>query len=290
MNEQTKTVVITGKSGYLGSLLTTQLEAAGFQVKGIPRPALSQKDELMNEIRSCYAVINLAGAPVLQRWTPKNRKTIYESRVLSTQNLVEAINELPAESRPKKFISASAIGIYKTGFLHDESSTAFDDGFLGTVVQDWEKPLNELPAQIQKVVFRIGLVIGKQASTITKLLVPFKLGLGASIGNGQQAFPFIHERDLARAFVWALEEYPESNTFNLVASERINNRTFTRKLAQLLRRPAFLFIPEIAIKLALGKAAVLLTQSPEVSSEQIQKAGFKFHYPDIDAALKEILG
>lgn len=282
---------ITGINGYLGSMLASGLKSSGHKVAGIDRNLLyGKKTVLSEEIKGSDIVINLAGAPILQRWTTANKKNIYNSRVETTTNLIAAINLVNLEERPKKFISASAIGIYKTGVTHNESSTNFDEGFIGNVVKEWEKPVKDLPVDVQKVIFRIGLVIGKNAKTISKQLLPFKLGLGAKIGNGKQAFPFIHEKDLLRAFIWAVEDYHKDNTFNLVAPKSINNKEFTSAFAQNLNRPAFFTIPEFAIKLALGEAAVLLTQSPKVLSEKIQEAGFQFTYPDIHSALKEILG
>ena len=281
---------ITGINGYLGSMLASELRSRGYKVHGIDRSFLySEESILSEEIKGSDVIINLAGAPILQRWTKANKNEIYNSRVETTTNLIAAINRLGLDDRPKKFISASAIGIYKAGMLHNEDSTNFDEGFFGTVVKDWEKQVKTLPVDVQKVIFRIGLVIGKNAKTITKQLLPFKLGLGAKIGDGKQPFPFIHEEDLLRAFIWAVEDYQKDNTFNLVAPENINNKTFTKAFAKELNKPAFFSIPEFAIKLALGEAAVLLTQSPEVSSEKIQKAGFQFNYPDISSALKEIL-
>ena len=117
---------------------------------------------LQAELSGCDVVIHLAGAPILQRWTKKNKKQILESRSITTQNLVDAINSLPSELQPKKFISASAVGIYKTGAFHNEDSTNFDDGFLGTVAKNWEKPIVELPPRTKKIIFRIGVVIGKK--------------------------------------------------------------------------------------------------------------------------------
>ena len=114
--------------------------------------------------------------------------------------------------------------------------------------------------------------------------------MGAKIGTGKQPFPFIHENDLVRAFCWAVEEYNENNTFNLVAPEPTNNKTFTKALAAQLKRPAIFVIPVFLIKIVLGEAAVLLTESPEVSSEKIINAGFQFKYSNIYSALKEILG
>ena len=281
---------ITGINGYLGSMLSSELQSRGHKVAGIDRSLLyGEQTSLSDNLKGSDVVINLAGAPILQRWTKANKNKIYNSRVETTTNLITAINQLNIDKRPTKFISASAIGIYKAGAMHNEDSTSFDDGFVGKVVKDWEKPVKELPVDVQKIIFRIGLVIGKNAKTISKQLLPFKLGLGAKIGSGKQPFPFIHEEDLLRAFIWAVEDHENDNTFNLVAPENINNKEFTFAFAQSLNRPAFFTIPEFAIKLALGKAAVLLTQSPKVSSEKIQKAGFQFNYPNIASALKEIL-
>ncbi|WP_340112466.1 TIGR01777 family oxidoreductase [Maribellus mangrovi] len=284
-----KKIVISGQSGYIGSLITKRLEKNGFRVEGIPRNRLNIADELRKQLRSAYAIINLAGAPILQRWTSENRKIIYDSRVQTTKNLVKVVEDLPLNERPRKFISASAIGIYKAGFSHDESSMNFDTGFVGKVVRDWEAPTGELPLDVQQTIFRIGPVIGKKSQMIKRLLLPFKLGLGATIGNGKQAFPFIHSKDLTRAFVWAIENELPNGTYNLVAPETPTNKAFTKTLAKKLKRPAFLFIPGFALKLMFGQAAEMLIQSPEVSADKLLKAGFKFDYPNIDSALTEIV-
>jgi len=284
-------IKITGINGYLGTSIAQQLSAQGHEVSGINRRLLyDAHTTLAAEIMGSDIIINLAGAPVLQRWTKKNKQEIYNSRIKTTTNLAAAIAALQPHQRPKKLIAASAIGIYKAGLLHDENSTTFDSGFLGHVVQHWEQALKQLPDDIQKTVFRIGLVLGKNAKIISSQRLPFKLGLGAKIGNGKQAFPFIHETDLVRAFVWAATEYSGNNaTFNLVAPQSIDNATFTRSFARQLHRPSFFSIPDFAIQLALGEAATLLTQSPAVSSAKIIDAGFQFKFPDIDSALQEIL-
>ncbi len=284
-------VKITGINGYLGGSIAQKLKAQGHNVSGISRHLLyDDHSALAAEIAGSDVIIHLAGAPVFQRWTAKNKREIYSSRVSTTANLVAAIASLRPHQRPRKLISASAIGIYKAGLQHNESSTAFDPGFLGHVVQQWEQALEQVPADVQTTVFRIGLVLGKKARIISSQLLPFKLGLGAKIGSGKQAFPFVHETDLVRAFVWAATEYSGSNaTFNLVAPQSIDNATFTRSFARQLHRPAFFSIPVFAIQLALGEAATLLTQSPAVSSEKIIDAGFQFKFSDIDSTLQEIL-
>jgi uncharacterized protein len=281
---------ITGISGYLGRGISEELQKNGHEVLGIERKLIyGSLATLSKEIEGTDVIINLAGAPILQRWTERKKILIHESRVRTTRNLVKAINLMPQHKQPKKFISASAIGIYKSGFSHDENSTNFDEGFVGKVVQDWENACSELPLHIQKNILRIGLVLGKEAKTITNLLLPFKLGLGATIGNGKQSFPFIHETDVIRAFIWTVEDSDQSGTFNLVAPENISNKEFTKALAKALNRPAVFSIPEFVLKMVLGEAAVLLTESPTVEPKNLLVAGFEYRYPHIESTLKEIV-
>jgi len=281
---------ITGFSGYLGIGISEALKKQGHNVLGIERKLIyGSTATLSKNIEDSDIIINLAGAPVLQRWTKRKKTLVYESRVRTTRNLVKAINSLPQDNQPKKFISASAIGIYKSGFKHDENSTNFDDGFIGTVTKDWEEASSGLVKNVQRNIFRIGLVLGKNAKTITNLLLPFKLGLGSIFGKGKQPFPFVHEKDVIAAFVWAVNDLDNSGIFNLVAPEHISNKEFTKTLAKILNRPAFFSIPDFVLKLIMGEVAVLLTESPEVEPKNLIKLGFLFKYPDIKTTLAEIL-
>lgn len=281
---------LTGSNGYIGKLLTERLREKGHCVLGIQRKHLyGQTSVLKGEIRGTDVIINLAGAPILQRWTEKNKKIIYDSRIVTTRNLVQAISELPETDRPKKIVSVSAIGIYKSGLAHTEESTDFDEGFVGKVVKDWEQEIKRLPDSIQTTIFRLGLVLGKEAKTITNLLLPFKMGLGGKIGSGEQAFPFIHEHDVINAFVWAVENEKKSGIYNLTAPENISNKKFTEALAKELKRPAIFSTPAFFLKLIFGEAAELLTQSPKVSSEKLVKAGYNFEFPNIHSALQNII-
>jgi len=281
---------ITGISGYLGIGISEELRKQGHEVSGIERKIIYGSTGILSkEIEGTDAIINLAGAPILQRWTKRKKTLIHESRVRTTRNLVQAINALPNEKQPKKFINASAIGIYKSGFTHDENSINYSDRFDGIVVKDWENASNDLPSTIQKNILRIGLVLGKEAKTITNLLLPFKLGLGATLGNGKQPFPFVHEKDVFRTFAWAVENLDKDGIFNVVAPERITNKEFTKTLAKALNRPAIFSIPKFVFKIVLGEAAVLLTESPEVKPKNLLEAGFHFHYPEIISTLRDIL-
>lgn len=285
-----KQIKITGIHGYLGSLLSTELTKKGNTVSGIRRQLLyGDTKELANEIKNCDIVINLAGVNILRRWTKKNKALIYDSRVQTTTNLVNAVKVLSEVERPSQLISASAIGIYAAGKVHDETSTDFDNGFVGRVVRDWEKPLEELPESVRTTIFRIAPVLGKESKTISNLLLPFKLGLGGKIASGHQPFPFVHEKDVVKAFIWAIENNDKKGVYNLSAPEDITNSGFTKQLAKMLNRPAFLPVPVFALKLLYGEAAEILVQSPQATPKALLEAGFTFEFPDIQTTLSNIL-
>lgn len=283
-------IKITGISGYLGAIISEELTKQGHDVSGIQRKFIYGSIEtLSKQIEGADIIINLAGAPILQRWTDRTKRLIYESRVRTSTNIVKAINSLPKEKQPSKFISASAVGIYKPGMNHDESSTNFDTDFVGKVVQDWEAASNDLPSKIQKIIFRIGIVLGKEAKSVKNLILPTKMGLAATLGNGEQAFPFIHEKDLLRAFLFAVNQFDKSETFNLVAPEQINNKQFTKSFAKHLNRNLWFSIPTFLLKTGLGEASTLLTEGAWVYPKNLLDAGFEFKYPSIEDTLSNIL-
>jgi uncharacterized protein (TIGR01777 family) len=283
-------IAITGSGGYIGQKLTSRLQAEGHVCIPVKRELLNDKTEKISELLAVAdLVVNLAGAPVLQRWTTRNKAEIYESRVLTTQKLVSAIHLLPEGKRPATFISASAVGIYRNNEMHDESSKRFDDGFLGRLVQDWENASSGLPENVRRVIFRISLVLGNDSKTIQMMLPAFKMGLGGKIGNGKQPFPFIHVDDLVSAILWAIKNDGATGIYNLTAPHIISNREFTIRLARKLKRPSFFTIPPFALKIAFGQAARLLTQSPVIIPKRLTDSGFTFSKPTIEEALEEIV-
>jgi uncharacterized protein (TIGR01777 family) len=283
-------VKITGAGGYLGKLITEELSNRGHKISALSRKILYETPELLSErIAGTNAVINLTGAPILQRWTKKNRDIIYNSRVLTAQNIVKAVNLLPGQLRPQKIISASAIGIYNVNRLHDENSSDFDSGFLGNLVKDWENAWKSLPENVSMTIFRIAVVLGSEAVTIKKLLIPFKLGIGGKIGTGKQPFPFIHEKDVCEAFLLTLENKLSPGIYNLAAPNRITNEDFTKALAKTVRKPAIFSVPAFALKIIYGKAAGILTNSPAVIPSKLLESGFNFKYPTIEEVLKDII-
>lgn len=282
-------IIISGSNGYIGRNLKKEFKQKGHICISLDRMSLYDIPALTGILRESDAVIHLAGAPILQRWTKTNKTEILDSRVITTKNITNAINLLPENKRPNTFISASAVGIYSPDQVHTESSTSFSGDFVGEVVKQWEAASEELDDSVRKIIFRIGLVVGKEAKTMTNLLPIFKLGLGGKIGSGKQSFPFVHIEDVIQAILWVLSNQETTGIYNLVAPERINNLQFTKAISKSLKRPAFFTVPEIALKLVYGEAASLLFQSPEVIPERLIKSGFKFQYPDIQSSLKEII-
>lgn len=281
-------IAISGASGYIAQNLIGKLSSPENEIIRINREVLYQPDLLKTALTGVDVVINLAGAPILQRWTASKKEEIMRSRAESTRNIVQTINRIEAEFRPRILLQASAVGIYAVDKSHDETSQNFDDGFVGEVVKAWEKPTLELTQTVRKVIFRIGVVLGKDSQTIKNILPVFQKSLGGKIGTGQQPFPFVHIDDLTGAFFWAMRNAEVHGVYNLVAPEGINNLEFTTELSRQLRRPAFFKVPAAALKLLYGEASSLLLSAPMVKPSRLLKYGFRFKYPDIATALSEI--
>lgn len=282
-------VALSGSNGYIAGKLIQKLNETSHTVVRLNRSSLSNVDELISLISGADVVVNLAGAPIFTRWTESNKKTILNSRVQSTTNIVRAINSLSADKKPKLLISASAIGIYKSGHSHTESNNIPGDDFVSSVVKSWEEATDGLDSEVRRVIFRIGLVLGKEAKTVQNLLPLFKWGLGGKLGSGKQPFPFIHIDDLVNAMLWSITNEKAGGIYNLVAPQQINNAQFTKALAHSVHRPAIFTVPAFALRLVLGQTSSLLLQNPELHPERLINDGFTFSYPEITGCLNQIV-
>jgi len=283
-------IAVTGSNGYIAQNLIIKFKSAGYNIVRIQRAELYEKESLKKAISGIDTVIHLAGSPIFRRWTKTGKDEILNSRILPTANLVIVINELPLDKRPKTFISASAIGIYMSGQSHTENSTDFSKGFTGIVAHQWEEASQNLDHSVRRVIFRIGVVIGKESATIKKLLPIFKMGLGGKIASGKQPFPFVHIDDVVNSFFWACQNKEVSGVFNLAAPQNIDNKQFTKALARKLKRIAIFSVPEVALKLIFGETAIMLTESPQAFPERLLQYGYHFKFPDIESCLEEIIG
>lgn len=284
-------IVITGGTGFLGRHLTSHLMSLGHTIILVQRADLVQGTTRLSKlIKSTDCIINLAGSPVIKRWTRKNRKEILDSRLQTTNRLVGAIRMLDPSDRPSSLLSASAIGIYDSKNIHREDSVDFDDNFLASVCRQWESCLEPLrETEVRVCILRIGIVLGKEGGMLKKLLPLFRFGLGGKIGTGEQGFSFIHYLDFCRAVEFLIPNEGCSGIFNMTSPELSTNKLFTSALAYECHRPAFMTVPEMALKLVFGEASVALLKGQLVIPQHLLECGFVFQYPTLSAALRDNL-
>ncbi|WP_044417833.1 TIGR01777 family oxidoreductase [Halarcobacter anaerophilus] len=282
-----KTVAITGASGFVGSNLKNYFSNLGFKVVGIKREELKDSKKLTKTVEESEFIINLAGANIINRWTDSYKKLLYSSRIDTTKALIEAMKK--AEKKPKLFISTSAVGIYKNRSCYDEENFEYSDGFLANLCKDWEKEAlkaNELG--IRTAIFRFGIVLGK-GGALSKMLTPFKLGVGGTIGDGNQYFSFIHIDDLLNAYKFIYENSSLEGIFNLAAPISTTNKGLTKALGKALHRPTILPIPQFVLNLVFSEGAKVLTDGQCVIPKRLLDSGFIFENSSIKEAIEKSL-
>jgi uncharacterized protein len=294
-------IAITGASGLVGRRLLDEFHSHSLTVLGRGARDLpvgtkfAHWDALTGPppaegLTGADVVVHLAGEPVAQRWTDSAKARIRDSRVIGTRNLVEGLGRLLRP--PRVLVCASAVGIY--GSRGDEvlsEASAPGTGFLAEVCQAWEKEAEAaagLGARVVRV--RIGIVLAQDGGALAKMLPPFRAGLGGPLGSGRQWMSWIHLDDLAGIVFHAVGHDTVRGAINAVAPAPATNRQFTRALAGALHRPAFLPVPEIALRLLFGEMAEVLLGSQRALPFAAQASGYKFQHPDLNAALAQILG
>jgi uncharacterized protein len=279
-------VAITGASGMIGKRLRQRVVEAGQMALPISRAA---GDSAMAEIlASADAIVHLAGEPVAQRWTDSAKKRIHDSRVEGTRHLVNAMS---AQShRPRVLVCASAVGYYGSRgdqILTEASSPGAD--FLARVVVGWEEAAQLAESLGLRVVrLRLGMVLG-HGGALAKLLPPFRFGLGGRLGSGHQWMAWIHVDDAVNLILFALNYAAVRGAVNATAPHPVTNEEFTGRLALELHRPAIVPVPSFALKLVFGEMSEVLLASQRVLPTVAKSAGFRFQYPDLQAALGNIL-
>lgn len=288
MNHQ-KTAAISGTTGLIGGELRKHFEQSGWKVILLGRKDFALSDEaLAQNISDVDAVLHFAGAPIIKRWTKKYKQEIYDSRILTTRKLVNAIEI--STKKPRVMIAAAAVGIYNQECVQDEYSNQFDDGFIGKLCLDWEAEADRAKALTRLAIVRLGIVLTKKGGALKTMLLPFRMGLGGKIADGNQPFAWIHLSDVVKAVDFLVHTEKTNGVYNLVAPELINNRQFTVALAKVLNRPAILPVPAFALMLLYGEAALTLTSGQKVVPMRLVKDGFEFGFPEIKGALGNLLG
>ena len=270
----------------IGTFLAEYMKSYEIMKIGREDFSLANDDFARKYLRS-DVLINLSGAPVIRRWTKKNMQEIIESRIHTTRKLARIIK---GDSGHKRlYISASAIGLYNDRDEHTEKSQKWGKGFMKEVVQAWEKEVRQLENQQTNIcIIRIGIVLSPTGGMIKKLLPVFSLGMGARIGKGDQFFSWIHIEDLARAVTHIIEG-SHAGVYNLTAPKYTTNRDLTNMLAGIMNKPALLAVPVFMLKLLYGRGAAAIIGGQAVIPERLINEGFRFLYPDLNEALKDIV-
>jgi uncharacterized protein (TIGR01777 family) len=281
-------IAITGSSGFIGNAIISYFTTQGDEIIRINREAIRNKQKLQHIMNDAHGVINLAGASILTRWTDNRKAEIINSRIETTRKIASAIQE--AVRPPKLFVSASAIGLYDDRGEHTETSRNIKKDFLAQVVQQWEKEARTIgKGKTRVVIFRLGIVLGRNGGMMKKLIPIFNFGLGAAMGSGKQGFSFIHIDDVIGAINHIMVNEQCEGIYNLVAPSQATNDAFTRLLGEKMHRPVFLRIPERLLRLVFLDGATVLSEGQRVVPERLLSEGFTFQYDTLDKCLENIV-
>lgn len=297
-------VLITGGTGFIGVKLKNTLVEKGYQVHVLVRDVSKYSSSLQvkyfewntqsltidsNAFEGVEAIINLAGKNINCRWNTKNKQEILESRLRASKTLY---NFLSTNSHQVKHIlHASAIGIYPSSFhnQYDESQDEFNNAFLGSICQKWEKVNTSFEQLgIKNAFVRIGLVLDSKHGALPEMKKLVAFGIGNRLGTGKQYYSWIHQADLVRLMLHIVENQLEG-VYNGVASEPITQFEFNNELALVLKKKFWIpQIPSLLFKIGLGERSQLLLDSQYVMNQKILDSGYTFQFTNVQAALKEI--
>lgn len=296
------TYLLTGGTGLIGRAISEKLLGKGHQIIILSRDTAKVHDLFgdkvtsVNDLQKIPAaqqidiVINLAGAPIAdKRWSDKQKQTLRNSRIGLTRQLVGWLQQ--RSLKPHTLISGSAVGWYgdQQADIVTEHSDYHDD-FAHQLCEDWEQAaLAATEMGIRVAIVRTGLVIAANGGFLSKMLLPFKLGLGGPIADGQQYMPWIHLADISDLFLFLAEDDSANGVFNGTAPNPVTNNEFTKTFASTLNRPAIFRVPACVLKTAMGEMATLLLGGQRAIPEKALAAGFAFKYTELKPALEAVL-
>ncbi|MCK5341149.1 MAG: TIGR01777 family oxidoreductase [Desulfobulbaceae bacterium] len=298
-------VFITGGTGFVGRNLTAGLIERGHAVTILTRhgkkrrlhPAVSfvagdpnHKGAWQERLQGHDAVINLAGASIFCRWNKKNKKILMESRLRTTENIVDGIASL--HNRPAILLNASGIGYYGRNCEEETTETAVaGDDFLARLASAWEESAQKAEKLgVRVVLCRFGAVLGKDGGAMQRMLTTFRLGLGSPLGTGSQWFPWIHIKDLVNGMLFLLEHQKTADPVNFTAPQTITNREMSQALGKALKKPVFLPpVPGFVLKLLLGPVSQIVLYGQKAIPKKLLDNGYTFSFPTIDEAFADLV-
>ncbi|EQB39321.1 epimerase [Sulfurimonas hongkongensis] len=281
-------IVICGQSGLVGSKLSEVFESKHNEVIGIKVRDDTKIEDIAKQIEACDVLINLSGTTILARWSDEYKKGLYSSRINTTRKLVDAMGL--CREKPKLFMSASAVGIYDSELKHDEDSKDFSDDFLANICKDWEAEARRASEiGVRNVQTRFGVIYAKEGGAMTKMLLPFKLGIGGKIGSGKQIVSWIHIDDLVRAYEFIIKTPELKGAINFTTAHSLSNSEQTKIMGDVLNRPTFFRVPEFILRLTFADGATVMLDSKDVYPKKLLESGFEFKYPYFEDAFREII-
>ena len=299
-----KHILLTGGTGLIGTHLTKALLDKGYTVSHLGRKPgndtnvktylwdvpKSQIDG--NCITGVDTIVHLAGAGVVdKRWSDERKKEIIDSRTKSIGLIYQLLRK--KDHTVKTVVSATATGYYgdRGSELLTEESTAGSD-FLAEVCIKWEAAADEgKELGLRVVKYRTGIVLNKDGGALPQLANPVKWGVGSPLVSGEQWMPWIHWRDVVKMYIYGIENHALSGVYNMTGPNPVTNQQLTKAIAAQLDKPFWApNVPEFVLKLLLGEMRIAVLESDRASSKKIEDAGFKFDYPELSSALKEIYG
>ncbi|MFT4606395.1 MAG: hypothetical protein ACI9V8_000546 [Urechidicola sp.] len=293
-------LLITGGTGFIGSALCSRLLEEQHNIVVLSRHpeaikppirALTDLEQLKDD-DIFDVVINLAGEPIAnKRWSDQQKKRIFSSRIDTTKALIAYLKK--SKNKPKLLINGSAIGYYgvdKTDDVIDETS-GVDDSFSSQLCQRWEATALKAEALgIRTCLLRTGIVLGKNGGALSKMLPPFKMGLGGRIGHGKQWMSWIHLDDLVGIILYCINHDELKGAINGTSPNPVINEVFTKKLGTALKRLTIFPMPAIVVKLLMGQMGEeLLLAGKRISPRKVLNAGYNFKYKTLDQALKNVI-
>ncbi len=298
-------VVITGGTGLIGQALSASLLAEHHDVAVLSRnpdaapPVPPGVDVVQWDARTsdgwgalangANAIVNLAGASLNHRWTPRYKNRIRESRVNAGRAVVQAVHE--ANQRPHVVLQASGAGYYgpRRNEIIGEGAPP-GDGFLGQTAIAWEESTAAVEALgVRRVIIRSGVVLSATGGAFPLMTLPFRFFLGGQLGSGRQWLPWIHIADEVGAIRFLIARQSAAGPFNLTAPHPVTNAEFTRRLGQAMARPAFLRAPAWALRLAMGEMSTVVLEGQRAVPRKLLDKGFTFRFPTLQPALHELL-
>ena len=281
-------IAICGASGFIGTEISRVLVNSGYEVVRIGREHFKDSVVLLNSLMGCEVVINLCGAPIVKKWDEIYKHELYVSRIETTKRLIKEISNL--QIKPKLFISASAVGIYEENLVHEDDSEAYGTSYLALLAKEWESEAQKSEnLGLRCVIFRLGVVLGKNGGAMQEVKLAFKIGLGAVPGDGKQPFPWIHMDDVTAVFKRAIEVNNMQGIYNLVTHNSVNMKTFMTTFGKVIGRPAWLNIPEAMMKIRYGEGAESILKGSFVVPVRLEREGYRFKYDHLGIALKSVL-